>query len=233
MKKIIVTLLFIGTTLVYGQEKGYLGLEFGSGITLSDFGSTDFDNDESGFAKNGIYVGIAGTYKIKNGLGIAYSFRYQTNQMDVQEISNYFGDEFPSYSNTVMANSWSVSGGLVGGYASFDINDNVSWDSKILFGFLTAKNPYLSVTLDDGNNQAEYEQMKSSSSAFTYGFSTGLKVALSSKIAVLFNIETMNANLKFTNVETYIDGDLYEEISFNQGYSLFNYGAGLVYRFNK
>lgn len=232
MKKIITTLLLFVATITFSQEKGYLGIEFGSSTPMSDFGDDNFNNDESGFAKQGTYIGLTGTYRIKEQWGLAYNLRYQTNPLDVDKISNYFMSEFPTYSNVVSSNSWTISGGMLGLYSSIPLFANVSWDSKIMIGFLTAKNPYLKVELTDGTNEIKFEQKEAKTSAFTFGLSTGIKVDITSKLGILFNIETMNATLKFQDVETYINDTFDSKDSFEQGYSVLNFGAGLVFRFN-
>lgn len=232
MKKIITTLLLFMATITFSQEKGYLGVEFGSSTPMSDFGDDDFNNDESGFAKQGTYIGLTGTYSIKEQWGLAYNLRYQTNPLDNKKISDYFAGEFPNFANTVSSNSWTISGSMIGLYSSIPLFANVSWENKIMIGFLTAKNPYLKVELTDGTNDIKFEQKEAKTSSFTFGLSTGLKVDITSKLGVLFNIETMNATMKFKDVETYLNDTFDSKDSFNQGYSVLNFGAGLVYRFN-
>lgn len=85
----------------------YFGFFGGVSNPLSDFKSTDYNNNKSGFAKRGLTYGLDGTFYFYKHLGIGASFTYQDNgelsQNDVDNLAAGYTSSFNADQSTVTA----------------------------------------------------------------------------------------------------------------------------------
>ncbi len=232
MKRIL--LLFILTSTFvsncFSQDKGYIAFSFGSSTPIGDFASKDPNNDAAGYAKSGLSLDISMGIKFGKHLGMSALFRGQANSTETQAIADQITKQNPGISGTVESNAWSIGGYMIGGYGSFPISEKVSFDTKVMFGFLTATSPEILLNLNGPGGTAWIKQHSSSSSTFAYLVSAGFKYDVGNRVCLLANFDYLGANPEFNNVETTTSNNGSSKTSFSQSFGTINLGIGIGYR---
>ena len=89
------------------QAKSYLGLTGGFSTPASNFGQSNYSNNNAGFAKKGTMLGLdAGIYLYKNfGIGITFSYQDQgeLTGADAQNLANGYLASFGKDESNVTA----------------------------------------------------------------------------------------------------------------------------------
>lgn len=234
MKKILfsLTVLFSITTICLGQsDKGYIGISIGPSTPMGDLASKDANNLAAGWATSGAVFDISFNYKLgESNFGIAALLRGQANATDAQELANEFASQIPGVLWTVDSEPWSMGGLLFGGYASFPVSNKFSFDTKAMFGFLSATSPEITIT---GSNQEAYiwvNQNSATVSSFAYSLGAGFKYELGRKMYILSNVDYLASNPEFLNVQTIASDGSMSSDTWSQKMGTLNMSFGIAYK---
>lgn len=232
MKKIIIVAIVAMSVITssYAQEqKGYIGISLGPSIPVGDLASKNFDNDEAGYANTGAVFDISFAYKLGDGnFGITALIRGQANPTDAQIIADEFSRQFPSANWTVESDSWGIGGLMFGGFGSFPVSEKISFDPRAMIGFLNATAPAITVSGSGSGGSGWIKVESASASSFAYLIGAGFKFDISDKLFLLTNLDYLNSNPEFINVETITsDGDRQLD-TFNQTIGSINLSVGIA-----
>lgn len=156
MKKIFLLFGLVFLSLIaFSQEarKGHIGIALGPSIPLGDFGDSEFNNEDAGYAKTGMHLNFNFNYKFNENLGVAALWTGNAHAIDAEKMIELFWTLDPSLTWKLETEAWS-SGSLMGGllvsfpYTKFD------FDMKGLVGFAVATIPNINVTASEGSSYA-------------------------------------------------------------------------------
>lgn len=228
------TLLLLATlfysTLSNAQNKGYIALSFGSSTPVGDFASKDPANNAAGYAKSGAVFDVSFVYKLGKNLGIAALLRGQANTVDAQEMADFIARQYPGVSVSIESKTWSIGGYMVGGYGSYPVSEKLSFETKVLFGFLSATSPQIDYFLVGPGGSGWVRQASASASAFSYLFGAGFKYDVSKRICLLAQFDYLGSKPEFTGVQTTNSTGYYNKSTFSQSFGTINFGIGAGYR---
>ena len=227
----VLTALTFLTFNSFSQDKVYIAVSLGSSSPIGDFSSKDPNNNSAGFANSGAIFDISFAYKFNKNFGITALLRGQANITDAQAIADELVKQNPTLSSKVKSGMWSIGGYMLGGYGSFPISEKVSFDSRIMFGFLTATSPEFNVNLSGPGGSAWIKQKSKSSSAFAHLIGVGFKWDAGKVISLLANFDYLGAKPEFRNVETISSLGQSEKNTFSQRFGTINVGVGIGFRF--
>lgn len=232
MKNLIIlfAMSLLTATNCFSQDKGYVAISLGSSTPIGDFASKDPNNNSAGYAKSGAIFDISFGYKFGKNFGISALLRGQANSTDAQAIADQISRQNPGVSGTVESKTWSIGGYMVGGYGSFPISPKISFDTRLLFGFLSAISPEITVNLVGPGGTAWVKQNSSSSSTFAYLIGAGFKYDVGKRICLLANFDYLGAKPEFSNVETTSSTGSSSKSTFSQSFGTINFGVGIGYR---
>jgi hypothetical protein len=188
-------LLTIVTFSAKAQTKSYIGLFGGASIPTgqfknSDYGSLNNENNKAGYAKTGVTVGLDGAYYFyKNwAIGGLVSFQDQgrLNQKDVANLSAGYTDAFAVDESTTSATKrYQNLNILLGPQYSF-VFSKLTIDLRAEAGLIKSfSTPELKILLEDPEDPAQtFYQRSSTSAAFAYGASAGLRYQLTDHLGL-------------------------------------------------
>lgn len=235
MKKLLllIVIIMLSGSASFSQNKGYVAISLGPSIPTGDFSSKDMNNEAAGFAKTGIFLDLSFAYKIGDNFGVTALLRGQSNKLDGQAISNEMSKKLPDdVSENTSVGSWGVGGILVGGYSSIQITKQLSFESKLMAGFISANSPEILINLNGPGGTAWVKQNSTSGNAFAYLAGIGLKYDAGKRICMIAHVDYLGAKPKFNNVETTTNLlDLQNETNnYTQTFGSVNIGFGVGYR---
>lgn len=232
MKKLILlTAAFLTLNFVFAQGKSVFSLSFGPSIPLGEFGSKDIDNQYAGFAKTGLMVEFSYNQKLGKYFGITFINRSQSHFMDAQALSDAYAQLFPGLGNSVESAYWSNSTLMLGASSSIPITKTISFESRLMFGFATAKSPDMFVHFGNNVNKAWVHQNDVTSFALTSLIGAGFKFDVTKSFSLLLNVDVQGLKPEFRDVVATNSDGLYMKDTYSQKMNTLNIGFGLGYRF--
>ena len=231
----LVIALLIYVFNVFSQEKGYIAVSLGPSIPLSDFASKDIDKESAGFAKTGAIFDISFGYKIGKNFGVAALLRGQANKTDAQAMANEMGNKMSFQVDTrVESKAWNIGAFMLGGYATVPLEKKLSFESRIMFGFMSATYPNVTFTFSDADESVLVKRTGSTATSFAYLMGAGIRYNAGKRLCLLANFDYLGSNPEYKDVETTLETPtIFERISkdtFSQSFGAFNIGVGVGYR---
>ena len=188
MKKVFI-IVFLLTAIftsfsAMAQVKSYISLYGGLSNPSGSYGSTDYNNNQSGFAKKGVTFAVDGAVYFYKNLGLGYTLSFQDqgklNYNDANTLAVGYTASYSADQTTVDAfdrfHNWNL---MIGPQYSF------TWRSLILdlrgFGGLVdvTSTPATTVTLSGIPEQTDpFYTRRSHGMVFGYGASAGLRIKL-------------------------------------------------------
>ncbi len=228
---LIIVASFFLTTNGFSQDKGYVAISLGLSTPIGDFASKAPNNSSAGYATPGAVFDVSFGYKFGKYFGMAVLLRGQANGMDAQAIADELSMQMPvGVNGMVESGAWSIGGFMVGGYGSFPISKKVSFESRIMFGFLSATSPEVTIDLAGYGATAWVKQESASSLAFAHLLGVGFKYDVGRRICLLANFDYLGAKPEFRKVETITSLGTIESNTYSQTFGTINYGIGIGYR---
>ncbi len=231
MRTLFIWILLFPVTLAFGQtttkpkpKKGYLGVYFGPSFPVGNFGQSDFNNDESGFAVRGVQYAIMEMgVKFVPHFGLAASIRGSSIPMDVQYLADQYALEFGGQF-TVESTRWGFGGLHVGPVLSFPIG-KLDIDFRLMTGLMFAISPELTITQNTTGQTEGQNSEVGTSLALSMGM--GLKYHVSERITILAVAEYQRARPTFV-IDQY-PGNNYQTTTVYQNVASFSpmLGVGL------
>ncbi len=197
------------------EKYQYLALHVGVGFPVGDFGSNSIDNEEAGFAKNGLNVGLQYGYKLGKNLGIGagafYNFFNASKSVSVPDNGG---------SISVSLDHWQFYGLAVGPMVTIDLDDQVCLDLRGLAGIATANAPRVNLM-----GSALLKEDWSSTPVFQGGANLRIKTN-NSRLYIFANMDFTYLEPDFT-ISTYDDS--YTQ-KIKQRMSVLNLTGGVGFR---
>lgn len=226
--------LFFVSDKALSQDKGYIALSAGIASPIDNFASKDPNNtQEAGYARVGGFFDISAGYKLGKNFGVSALLLGRINSVDVQVLANQYALESQGAVQHVTSTSWKIGGGLVGGYGSFPVAEKISIETKLMFGFLRAQSPKITVFVATTEGPGWAIQKSGSGSAFAFLFDTGFKYDLNNKVCLLLNFNYLHARPEFSNIEISTSDGYFDMTTFKQYLGTINYTFGIGYRLYK
>ena len=193
MKRVF-TIVFLSTIIfafsAKAQVKSYIAFYGGLSSPLGNYGSTDYSNNQSGFAKKGVTFALDGEYVIKKnfGIGVTVSFQDQgkLNSTDASNLAQGYTNSYAADQTTLNAfdrfHNFNV---LVGPQYSFEYK-NFILDLRASAGITwITSTPETNMTLIGIPEQTNiFYQYRSHGKEFAYGGSAGLRYKLSDGLSI-------------------------------------------------
>lgn len=161
--------------------KSYISIFGGQSRAYGDFKKTDYSNPKSGFAKNGLVLGIDGAVYFYKHFAIGYTISKQDQGNltydDDQKISQGYTDDFKADGSTVTADKRYRSYNILLGPQYTFVYHRFSFDLRASAGIIKNRaTPSIAVAIDGVKAQtATFTQESSKGTAFAYGGSAALK----------------------------------------------------------
>lgn len=118
------------------EKYQYLAVHVGAGFPVGDFGSNTISNEEAGFAKTGVNVGVQYAYKLGKNLGLGagafYSFFNAAKSVSIPDNGG---------SISVSLDHWQYYGLTIGPVLTLHLDDQVCLDLRAMAGVATANAP--------------------------------------------------------------------------------------------
>ncbi len=177
MKKftIVLSIIILSINIIAQnpRRKGFIGISLGPSMPFGDFADNSVNNENTGFAKNGIlFSPINFGYIFGQHFGVSAS---------------WFGLEYPIDKRGQEA-TWSYGGLMAGPLYSVPINEKFDFDLKGMIGFVSATSD-----LDD------YEEDEGTGASFNLGASLRYNFALKWCFLVNGDYFTSNPELEKGN----------------------------------
>ena len=157
-------------------------------------------------------------------------WRGQEYPFDGRAIERQLEEQNPGLNSYVDSKPWSIEGLMIGAYGSFPISKKVSFESRVLIGFLTSTSPEMTINLSGSGASSWIKQSSSSSSSFTYLLGVGFKYDIGRRTCLLANFDYLDAHPEFTDIELYSSTGSRSTNTFNQSLGAINIGLGIGYR---
>ncbi len=183
MQKIIAFLVFIVLYInVYSQsDNWYFSFSMGGSRPLGTFSQKDFDNQKSGYAKNGFALLLDATYPVSDHLGLKGMALMNTNPVD----RSWFGSKLETRMNvfytvadadreflSLRVNSWMWNALLIGPVYSLNF-DRVFLDFQLLGGMNVTYLPQQKLKYEKSANNWFYLDRNTSTTNVSYGVLAG------------------------------------------------------------
>jgi len=166
------------------QVKSYISLYGGFSNPEGSYKSTDYNNNQSGFAKKGVTIGVDGAVYLYKNLGIGYTFSFQDqgklNYNDTYALALGYQNSYQADAASVNAydrfHNWNL---LVGPQYSFVYKDFIL-DLRASAGVIdVTSTPETETFLTGITQQVDgFFQRRSHGYCFGYGGSAGLRYKL-------------------------------------------------------
>jgi hypothetical protein len=241
MKK-IATLLYFGLSSfsAFSQENStsidkpsHFAISVGSSIPLLDFKSTDGNNANAGFAKDGTKYDILWGKDLKNpNWGMTSLFRFHKNPIDVGALASIVKTAYPSFDYIISAKDWKLYTLMGGAYYRIPVSKKMTIMPKAMIGLAYIYSPEINVVANNnaGNIATSYTE-SSNSITPTYLFSIGVKSNLYKRIVLVSNFDILGAFPTFSNVKTTYGNGTSNNRTKSPTFLTFNYGFGIGFKF--
>jgi hypothetical protein len=172
------------------QVKSYIALYGGLSNPLGNYASTDYNNNQSGFAKKGVTFALDGAYYIHKNFAIGATISFQDqgklNSTDAFNLAQGYTNSYSADQATVNAfdrfHNWNA---LIGPQYSFTYK-NFILDLRASAGIVVVTStPETNTTLVGVPEQtAIFYQCRSHGTEFAYGGVAGLRYKLSDSFSI-------------------------------------------------
>lgn len=174
-------------------HKGFIGISAGPAFPAGNFSRSDWDNENSGFAKTGYnFNGLDFGIKFVPSFGLVFSFKGANIPMDVQTIANNYAQEYGGEFE-VKSTRWNYGGIYVGPIVSVPTKF-VEVDFRFQTGLMLAFTPELEIT----RGQEFVKQNASVGPSLSIVLGGGVRVHLSKRISFITGVEYFKARPVFT-----------------------------------
>lgn len=201
MKKTIISILaFVAITLqsFAEEKKKHIGFSLGPSFPIGDFGSKDAYQSNSGLAKTGVNFDFSFAYQLGvSNFGITGLYLRQTNKMDGSVIQDGFTIEEPEVNWNVSTGYWSSNALMAGGFGSFPISSNATFDIRAMLGWSVSTSPKIEIMASQLNSTSWSQEGKSIGFSVAYLVGAGFKFDLGSKLYLLTNADFFGSHPTF------------------------------------
>lgn len=194
------------------QLKSYVSLYGGVSNPLGIYSSTDYNNNQSGFAKKGVAIAVDGAVYIHKNLAIGFTFSFQDqgklNYNDTYALAQGYTTAYNADETTVNAydrfHSFNL---LVGPQYSFTYKDFIL-DLRAFGGVVdVTSTPETEIVLSGIQQQPDaFYERRSHGYSLGYGGSAGLRYKLSDS----WSVGIKGAYISSDGTKVNVDGQVYQ-----------------------
>ncbi len=210
-------------------RKFYLGIAFGTSYALGNFGDTDINNADAGYAQNGNRYDLYGGYFFNDRVTLTAGLRYQRFGTDLSDVVDFFQAREPGVEFDGASGDWQTYYLLLGAAYRVPLGKRLTLYPRVAVGPLWTTSPGLEVQATNGGSGSNF--FRSSETGFGVGYEVGvgLRTDLGKRFSLLptFTFSGGWANIK--DVENRLD-DLAFTRDFEVGILSFNLGLSLAVR---
>ena len=232
MKKII-AILFIVSALYannFAQDK-YLSISGGYTNTLGVFAQSDFNDQESGYAKNGYNFSFESMFFFNDFWGLGANLRFNNAGFDSDVFNKYLKDNFLNSeldSINLISGNYTLHNFLFGPYVKTNIGGYLSLYAKVFIGVMSSYRPNQTLVYKRPyENVQTLETVGQYTGSFAYNFGVGALIKFSSRLGINLSADYIAGKPKFDS----FDFQLLEVIERKQPIAYLNYNAGLLVTF--
>lgn len=235
-----VSAFFLFITIVSNAQEGdvYVGIAGGLSIPLSDYASTDFDNESSGFARNGGNFNIQFGYRFNEYISLTGMLNGCVNRYDYVELQNWLTDQYagalPDTRWVVETKSWGQGGLMAGATGSLPLVTNrLFLEARILGGLLYAYSPAIYVTgVEDGEEDKTLNIEQSNAPSWVVDAGAGFRWNRTRNQYFMLYADYMTARPSFNNVRLNTNFGIERDDAFSQQMNTVNISIGIGYIVN-
>jgi hypothetical protein len=203
--------------------RGFLGFSAGPAFPVGNFAMDDWDDDKSGFTKNGYqFTAIDFGFKFVPNFGLSFAFKGANVPMEVKKIANFYASEYGG-EFTVKSTRWNYGGIYFGPFVSIP-SSVVDVDFRFNTGFLLAFSPEIEISR--GQEYVRQESAVGPSISITLG-ARG-RFHITRKLGASLGIEYLTARPSF--IIDYSSNTQFEQETVYQNITVVNVSAGLLLR---
>ncbi len=216
----------------YPPVNTFIGLSFGASFSVGDFGSTDINNINAGFASNGQKLDLyAGKY-IKEKVALLGSFRYQQYQTEIDEVTDALRDENPGLEIEGNSGRWRVYGLLFGVAYKLSLGKRFAIYPRFGLGPIAATSPDLEVSATGGSINTLFARTTKTGAGLGYEVGIGFQTNLGKRLVLMPAVTYGGGWFTIHNITNTInDADL--ERDFQSRIQSINIGLSLAVRLFK
>jgi opacity protein-like surface antigen len=189
------------------EARSYMAFFGGLSVPLGDYASTNYSNNNSGFAKKGETYGLDfGIYLHKNwGIGITLSYQDQgeLDSLNAQSLANGYNSSFFKDQTSVTSVGRHTNLTFMAGPQYSFLYKSFTFDLRAQAGIIKSfTTPSTTIVFDYSSNSGQtYEQESSGALSFAYGAMFGVRYNLSDSWDVGLKVNYINSSgLKISNV---------------------------------
>jgi hypothetical protein len=243
MKRILLFLIFtlFATNIIVAQFQGDTAnilpkkilsaefINFGGAFPVGSFGKRTKNADFSGFANAGLHLSSVLNYQLYKNLSIKSQIGFQSNQIDSYRYKKFLIEENSQNSYTISTGAWQNIFLLFGVNANFNIDEDLTFQPKILLGGNFGISPVINLTVrDSAQNITVIKQNKANIVGFCYVLGADFKLKLVKGFYALFSGEFFNSDLQFEKVLLQNNtGRFSTELNFRQPVQTLNLKFGI------
>ncbi len=204
----ITAFLILTLTKVYAQnDKGYIGLHYGSSYPVNNFALKNMTSPNSGFALNGYQLNLDGNFLFNKYIGLSTSILYGRNKFDMTPGINSFHSQVPDAGVYANEDTWKYFGMMAGLYLVIPVHPKINIESRITAGSLTASLPQLDYYITKNGTTVNVEMESRSKTALGYNYSIGLRAHFE-KVSFILMLNNLYSQVEFKDVFTfyYVNG---------------------------
>ncbi len=199
-----------------------LSISMGSSIPIGDFGSTDINLDEPGFAGNGFGINFAYEKHLSNYFGYFLRLFYGNYSFRASYLYPTITTN-PTATITSKSSNYSIVSPMIGPIFIYPINNKMLFEGGFLLGYSFFSRPEVNFYYTV-NKAAYFVKMKGgSANSSLLGLSTSIYYNLNNKFDVIANFEFLRAVYYFKN-------PIEEAPNLSELYSTINFTVGLGYK---
>lgn len=217
----------------------------GLGKPIGDYGSTNINNQNAGFAKPGVNLEASYSTNFTKHIGFAAMFRSVTNQFNSKSLENSANQIDPYYSYSITAKPWKLKTAMAGIYSSFAFTKSkkATVYAKALFGASFATCNEIDYTITPKQHAAYvanggfilFQSPASTSNALAYLFGVGFKYNISWLLSILVQVDYSSTSPQFQASST--ASNAYYTVNdpqnpFTQKMQTLNFNIGLGIKIN-
>ena len=207
-------------------KRGYIGISLGAAIPMSEFASTDFEEDYSGYAKTGLSLQLINFgYTFGKNIGIAGMWTGNAFKVDGEEMLQDLGlNNF-----SIETEAWSFGALMVGLLMSLPAN-KFNFDIRAMLGYGYASAPEISMTGYVDGSLVNITQKSATANELAYDFGMGFRIPVSGLICLNVLVDYVGFKPTFSTMVYSAAAGIYDSFEFEQPMNHLTITGGIGFR---
>lgn len=221
--------LFISISVLSQEAKtAFIGFSVGPSIPQGNYAKCDITNDQSGYAMQGMYIGVQGSYKFHKNVGVLFMYNGASHRVKEYETWQLHKPVLPG-SMVDVESGYLFSGSMVIGPTLILPFDRAECSIYGLAGFSSSTIPEIVIN-SWGGGDGILTQNETTAAALAYTIGGELMFYLGKKFALIINMDYYKTTPEFDVAYTSNYGYSADEV-FEQEFEMLNISIGVGYRF--